>query len=158
MHHDEIIDPNGNLGIYGSVHFKNYAIGVLPIDREQYTWLVGQYRYVLNEYSWEIPMGGGPLQDDILQSAKRELKEETGIQAGKWTLLSKIHMSNCVCDEIGYAFLAEDLSFGNPDFDESEKLEIWKLPFEDALDMVMKGEITDSLSVATILKYSVKCR
>ena len=86
---DKVINPSGGDGIYGVVHFKNLAIGIVPIDKDGYTYLVGQYRYSLEEYSWEIPMGGGPLDIDKLESAKRELKEETGLVAHKWTEIMK---------------------------------------------------------------------
>jgi ADP-ribose pyrophosphatase len=152
MEHHDIVNPSGKDGIYGVVHFKNRAIGIIPIDREGNTWLIGQYRYALNEYSWEIPMGGGPNELDLLDSAKRELKEETGLMAKKWTLIMKIHTSNSVTDEQGFVYMAEDLTQGETEFDETEVLQIRKLPFPVALDMVMSGEITDSLSIAGILK------
>lgn len=152
LNEDQIINPSGGEGIYGTVHFKNLAIGILPLDEEMNTWLVGQWRYPLNEYSWEIPMGGGQLHIDPIDSAKRELKEETGITAKKWEEIIKIHLSNCVSDEVGYGFLATDLAFGETNFDETEDLEIRKLPFSEALQMCLDGKITDSLSVATILK------
>ncbi len=152
MEHHDIVNPTGKDGIYGVVHFKNRAIGVIPIDKEGNTWLIGQYRYALNEYSWEIPMGGGPNELDLLESAKRELKEETGITAEKWTQIMKIHTSNSVTDELGYVYLAKDLTQGETEFEETEVLQVRKLPFQEALDMVMSGEITDSLSIAGILK------
>jgi ADP-ribose pyrophosphatase len=152
MEHHDIVNPTGKDGIYGVVHFKNRAIGVIPIDKEGNTWLIGQYRYALNEYSWEIPMGGGPNELDLLESAKRELKEETGLTAEKWTQIMKIHTSNSVTDELGYVYLAKDLTQGETEFEETEVLQVRKLPFQEALDMVMSGEITDSLSIAGILK------
>ena len=151
---DKVINPGGGKSIYGKVHFKNYAIGIVPLDEELNTWLVGQWRYSLNEYSWEIPMGGGPLNEDILTSAKRELKEETGLSANKWEKILKIHTSNSVTDEIGYAFLAQDLTQGETAFEETEDLDIRKLPLKEALNMVMRDEITDSISMAAILKIS----
>ena len=151
---DKVINPGGGKSIYGKVHFKNYAIGIVPLDEELNTWLVGQWRYSLNEYSWEIPMGGGPLNEDILTSAKRELKEETGLSANKWEEVLKIHTSNSVTDEIGYAFLAQDLTQGATEFEETEDLEIRKLPLKEAMNMVMRDEITDSISMAAILKIS----
>ena len=147
-----VITPSGKEGIYGKVHFKNRAMAIVPIDQEGNTWLVGQFRYTLDEYSWEIPMGGGPIDQDLLESAKRELKEETGLSASKWTELMKIHTSNSVTDEWGLIYLAEDLSEGETEFEDTEVLQIKKLPFQEALDMVMKGEITDSISVAGLLK------
>ncbi|NJL14126.1 MAG: NUDIX hydrolase [Microscillaceae bacterium] len=151
---DQVINPSGNPGIYGVVHFKNKAIGIIPLDQEGHTWLIGQYRYPLDEYSWEIPMGGGPLVEDTLVSAQRELKEETGLTARKWTKIARIHTSNSVTDEEGFVFLAEDLTEGETEFEETEDLAIKKIPFAEALEMVMKGEITDSLSVAGILKVA----
>lgn len=149
---DKVLNPAGKPGIYGVVHFKNKALGIIPIDDQGYTWLVGQYRYPLDEYSWEIPMGGGLIGIDILDSAKRELKEETGLTAQKWTNIARIHTSNSVTDEEGFVFLAEELTQGETEFEETEDLQIRKLLLADALSMVMNGEITDSLSVAGILK------
>lgn len=149
---DEVINPGGSISHYGKVHFKNLAIGIVAMDEDQNIWLVGQWRYTLNEYTWEIPMGGGPLEIDELDSAKRELKEETGLSATKWTEFLKIHTSNSVTDEVGYAFLAEGLTEGETEFEETEDLEIWKLPFIEAHQMVLDGEITDSLSMIAILK------
>src|SRR5882672_4877860 len=100
----QVINPAGGKGIYGKVHFKNIAIGIIPLDAQGNTWLVGQHRYVLDEWSWEIPEGGGPIKKNILDSAKRELKEETGLTARKWTQLMKIHLSNSVSDEVGFIF------------------------------------------------------
>ena len=149
---DQVIRPNKTKGIYGKVHFKNKAIGIIPLDDELNTWLVGQYRYTLNEYSWEIPTGGVPFDENFLAGAKRELKEETGLVAKKWTNLLKIHTSNSVTDEYGYVFLAEDLTHGEMEWDETEELQIKKLPLAKALEMVMDNRITDSLSIAGILK------
>ncbi len=148
----QVINPAGNPGIYGKVHFKNKAIGIIPIDHELNTWLVGQYRYPLNEYSWEIPMGGGPLGRDILESAKRELKEETGLVANKWTNILRIHTSNSVTDEEGFIFIAEDLQEGETEFEETEILIVRKLPLREAIDMAVRGEITDGISLAGLLK------
>ncbi len=148
----QVINPNGNKGIYGKVSFKNIAIGIIPLDKNGDTWLVGQYRYTLDEYSWEIPMGGGLLSIDPLVSAKRELLEETGIIANRWTRILKIHTSNSVTDEMGFVFLAEDLLQSTPEHDETEKIEIMKLPFRKAYEMVIDNKITDSISIAGILK------
>src|SRR6478609_1426384 len=87
LSHRDVINPSGNKGIYGLVKFKNQAIGVIPLDAEGNIYLVGQYRYAIDEYSWEIPEGGGALNADPLDAAKRELKEETGLVANKWTKL-----------------------------------------------------------------------
>lgn len=151
--HDVVI-PSGKDGIYGKVSFKNKALGIIPIDEEGNTWLVGQYRYPLDEYSWEIPMGGGPISKDILDSAQRELKEETGLSAEKWTMIMRIHTSNSVTDEEGFVFLAENLSQGETAFEETEQLQILKLPLKDAVQKVMDGEITDGISIAGLLKVA----
>lgn len=152
LEEDQVINPGGGLSHYGKVLFKNFAVGIIPLDQKQNTWLVGQWRYTLNEYSWEIPMGGGSMSKPILQSAKRELKEETGLSAEKWTEFLKMHTSNSVTNEVGFAFLAEGLTQGQTEFEETEDLDIRKLPFADAHRMVMNGEITDSLSMVAILK------
>lgn len=149
---DKVIKPNGLEGIYGKILFKNKAIGIVPVDEALNTWLVGQYRYTLDEYSWEIPMGGGPLSHDILDSAKRELKEETGLTAQKWQNIMRIHTSNSVTDEEGFIFLATELEEGETEFDDTEVLKIMKLPLADALKMVMENQITDSISIAGLLK------
>ena len=151
----EVTNPGGGASLYGKVHFKNYAIGILALDEDMNTWLVGQWRYPLNEYSWELPMGGGPLHEDKLESAKKELREETGISATHWEEITKIHLSNSVSDEVGYGYLARGLTFGETAFEETEDLTIKKLSFSAVVEMCMKGEITDSLSVATILKYAL---
>ena len=148
----KVINPGGKQGIYGKVSFKNKAIGIIPLDNDLNTWLVGQYRYTLNEYSWEIPMGGGPLSEDNLTSAKRELKEETGITASNWTRLLRIHTSNSVTNEEGFVFLAEDLLLGEPDFEDTEQIIIKKIPFEKVYQMAINNEITDSISLAGIMK------
>lgn len=152
LEEDQVINPGGGAGIYGKVLFKNYAIGIVPLDEDGNTWLVGQWRYALNEYSWEIPMGGGPKELDILESAKRELKEETGLEAKSWEFLVKMHTSNSVTDEVGYAYVARELTQGATEFEESEDLKIWKLPFGEAYQMTLSGKITDSLSMVAILK------
>jgi 8-oxo-dGTP pyrophosphatase MutT (NUDIX family) len=113
---------------------------------------VGQYRYALNEYCWEIPMGGGPVAQDILESARRELREETGLSAGRWTRIARLHTSNSVTDEEGFVFLAEDLAPGETEPEETEDLRLWKLPLAEAVQMVMDDRITDAVSVAGLLK------
>jgi 8-oxo-dGTP pyrophosphatase MutT (NUDIX family) len=149
---DQVLNPAGGPGIYGVVSMKNKAIGIVPLDAEGNTWLVGQYRYTLNEYSWEIPMGGGPIELDILESAQRELREETGLLARRWTNIGRLHTSNSVTDEEGFVFLAEDLEQGDVEPEETEDLRIWKLPLAEAIQMVMDDRITDAISVAGLLK------
>ncbi|MCU0430791.1 MAG: NUDIX hydrolase [Cytophagaceae bacterium] len=150
--HREVINPSGGNGIYGVVHFKNKAIGIVPVDEEGYTYLVGQYRYTLNEYSWEIPEGGGPHGEDPLEAAKRELKEETGFEAQQWKLISRIHTSNSVTDEEGFLYLATGLIAGESEPEETEQLRVKKILLKEAVEMVMRDEITDSLSIAALLK------
>ncbi|UII29285.1 NUDIX hydrolase [Fulvivirga maritima] len=149
----DIINPGGGEGVYGKVFFKNRAIGIIPIDEEGNTWLVGQYRYTIDEYSWEIPEGGGPMHEEPLTAAQRELKEETGLMANQWEMIMRFHTSNSVTDEVGYIYLARELTQGEQNLEESESdLIVKKLPFTEALKMVMNQEITDSMSVAGILK------
>jgi len=146
-----VINPNGGMGIYGKIHFKSIALAIIPIDSQLNTWLVGQYRYTLNEYSWEIPMGGGGLKEDILLAAQRELKEETGLSANKWTKLIRIHTSNSVTDEEGFIYLAEELELGIPENDPTEKLIVKKIPLFEAINMIQAGKITDAISIAGLL-------
>ncbi|MCP4441951.1 MAG: NUDIX hydrolase [Aureispira sp.] len=151
----DVLNPAGNPGIYGVVSFKNIAVGILPLDKDLNTWLVGQYRYSLNEYSWEIPEGGCPIaSEDILTSAKRELQEETGLEAQKWTKILKTHISNSVTDEVGYSFIAQDLTIGQASPEDTEDLKLRKLPFQEAFQMCLDGKITDSLSVLTLFKVN----
>ena len=150
--HREVINPSGNDGIYGVVHFKNLAIGIVPLDEDYNTWLVGQYRYTLNAYSWEIPEGGCLLGTAPLDAAKRELKEETGITANRWTKILDLHTSNSVTDESGMAFLAQQLEFGEAEPEDTEDLQVLQLPFEDAFRMMIEGKITDALSMVSLYK------
>ena len=148
----KVINPGGGKGIYGKVHFKNSAIGIVPVDKELNTWLVGQFRFTLNEWSWEIPEGGGPPGQSELDAARRELKEETGLTAEKWSKILKFHTSNSVTDEVGYIFMAEELTSGESLLEETEAdLKVWKVPLTDALKMIAEGKITDSLSVMGLL-------
>lgn len=151
----QVINPSGGQGIYGVVHFKNLAIGILPLDEDNNTWLVGQYRYPLQAYSWEIPEGGGPLGLDPLDGAKRELLEETGLTATDWTELQHMHLSNSVSDELAIIYVARGLTMGVAAPEETEDLQLRKLPFEEAYQMVLDGIITDSMSVAAILKTKI---
>lgn len=148
----QVINPGGGRGIYGKVHFKNKAIGIVPLDNEMNTWLVGQFRYTLNEWSWEIPEGGGPMNEPPLESAKRELQEETGLSAKTWKQIVKLHTSNSVTDEEGFIFMAEDLEQGEASLEETEAdMKLWKLPLKEAVNMVTEGKITDGLSVMGLL-------
>ena len=151
---DEVINPGGGNSCYGKILFKNIAIGIIPLDEDNNTWLVGQYRYVPDCYSWEIPMGGGPLNIDPLESAQRELQEETGLTAQHWEELMQLHTSNSVTDERGVVYIARGLTEGETAFEETEDLQIIKLPLSEAVQYVMSGEITDAISVAALLKLN----
>jgi 8-oxo-dGTP pyrophosphatase MutT (NUDIX family) len=151
----DVINPSGGKGIYGKVHFQNIATGALPLDAELNTYLVGQYRFTIDQYSWEIPEGGGAFGVDPVESAKRELLEETGLVATEWTKIVEMHLSNSVSDEYAVIYLARNLSQQLASPEETEQLQVKKLPFEEAYQMVERGEITDAMSVAAILKVKL---
>lgn len=151
----QVLNPSGGKGIYGEVHFRNYAIGILPLDQDMNTWLVGQYRFPIKAYSWEIPEGGGPLGLEPLDSAKRELQEETGLIATEWMEVQRMHLSNSVSNELAIIYIARGLTMGEAEPEETEELVLRKLPFEEAYQMAMDGRITDSMSVAALLKTKI---
>ncbi|WP_183567854.1 NUDIX domain-containing protein [Mucilaginibacter sp. SP1R1] len=151
----QVINPSGNPGIYGKVHFKNMAIGVLPLDDELNTYLVGQYRFPIDHYSWEMPEGGGPEGTDPLESAKRELLEETGLKASKWTEIQRMHLSNSVSDELSIIYLARGLAQFEAEPEDTEQLIIKKVPFAEVYRMVCDGEITDSMTVVAVLRVQL---
>ncbi len=126
----KVINPSGNEGIYGKIHFKNIAIGILPVDKDGFIHMVGQFRFPLNRYSIEIPEGGGNLHVDPLASAKRELKEETGMVAANWEKILEMHLSNSVTDELAIVYLATNLIKGEPEPEETEKLTPHKLKID----------------------------
>jgi 8-oxo-dGTP pyrophosphatase MutT (NUDIX family) len=148
---DHVINPGGGENQYGHVHFKNRAVGIIALDDADNTWLVGQQRYTLGEYSWELPMGGAPLDEAPLDAAKRELQEETGLSARNWEEVLRLHTSNSITDEVGLVYVATRLMMGMPNTEETEDLEVRKLPLEEAVQMVLDGEITDAISVAALL-------
>ena len=152
---DQVINPAGNPGIYGKVHFKNLAIGIVPMDDEGNIYFVKQFRYVLNQYSLEIPEGGGPLHIDPLESAIKELKEETGLVAQKWSIILDMHLSNSVSDERSIVYLAENLTQESPDPEETEIFTIHKYHIDVVLNMIDQKEITDAITVAAILKIKL---
>lgn len=151
----QVINPSGNPGIYGKVHFKNIAIGVLPLDDDFNTYLVGQYRFPLGQYSWEMPEGGGLLGVDPVDSAKRELLEETGLKAANWTEIQRLHLSNSVSDELSILYLARSLQQFEAEPEDTEQLVVKKLPFEEVYQMVCDGAITDAMTVAAVLKVKL---
>jgi 8-oxo-dGTP pyrophosphatase MutT (NUDIX family) len=148
---DRVINPGGGQNDYGHVHFKNRAVAIVPLDEQGNTWLVGQDRYTLGTFTWELPMGGAPLAELPLDAARRELSEETGLRAARWTEVMRLHTSNSITDEVGIVFIAEELTEGQPDLEETENIELRKLKLADAIDMIDRGEITDAISVAALL-------
>lgn len=146
----QVINPSGGPGIYGTVHFKNRAIGIVPIDEQGNTWLVGQFRFPLGQYSWEIPEGGGPMDEEPLEAAKRELLEETGLAAQDWTRILDMHLSNSVSDEHAIIYLARNLRQGRAAPEETEQLVVKKIAWDEVTRMVQTGQITDAMSVAAI--------
>jgi 8-oxo-dGTP pyrophosphatase MutT (NUDIX family) len=154
---DAVIRPDGERGIYGVVHFKNIAIGVLAVE-DDFIYLVGQYRYPLERYSWEIPEGGCAEGEDPLDAAQRELEEETGLRAGNWRRLGEAHLSNSVSDELAIWYVATELTQGERRPEGTEQLEVRRVPFADALHMTMSGEITDAISQLAIMQYQLTSR
>lgn len=152
--------PTGNPATYGLVSFKNYAVAILPLFDDGTTLLVGQHRFPLGDYSWEIPEGGGPLDVDPLESARRELAEETGLQAADWREILQVQLSNSVSDERAFGYLATGLSVADGDHhaDDTEALEKVRVPFREALDAAMAGDLKDVLTVAMLLKASHMAR
>jgi len=155
VEHHEVLNPAGNLGTYSVIHFKKIAIGIIPLDDENYTWIVGQYRYPLNQYTWEIPEGGGSREEEPIVTAQRELLEECGIIAEQYIPIQQLQLSNSATDEIAHLFVAKQLTFTQAQPEENEQLVIRKIHFNELYDMVQKGEIKDSLSVAAALKVKL---
>lgn len=156
--HQEVVTPGGTDGIYGLVHFKGVAVGVVPLDEDGNTWLVKQSRYTLNKHTWEIPEGGASSDEDPEDCAHRELEEEVGLKANKLSFLMELHTSNSVTDEVAYVYLAQDLYPGQQKLDASEDIQVMKLPLQSAVDMAMRGEITDSISVAALLRVAMNTK
>ncbi len=154
IEHSEVITPGDTDGTYSVVHFKNYAAGIIPLDDEGNTWIVGQYRYPLKKYTWEMPEGGAPIGTSILESAKRELLEEVGLKANDWMEIQVTHLSNSATDEYGVIYLARNLEEFEPEPEIDEDLQIRKLPFDEFYQMILDGEITDSMTV--MAGYKVK--
>jgi 8-oxo-dGTP pyrophosphatase MutT (NUDIX family) len=148
----QVINPSGGKGIYGKVHYKHIAVGIITLDDDWNTFLVGQYRFPLGQYSWEIPEGGGWMDEDPLEAAKRELMEETGLVAKGWEKIGTMHLSNSVSDELAFIYLARDLVQQKAKPEETEELLIKKMHLDEAAEMVERGLITDSMSVAAIQK------
>ena len=144
--------PDGKTGIYGVVSARP-ATGVVTLDEEGRTTLVGQYRYPLDVYSWEIPEGGAEAGESPLEAARRELREEAGLVAERWEPLGgPVHLSNCFTAEVGHLFLARGLGPTAATPDGTEVLRVVTVPFREALARVDSGEITDAMSVIGILR------
>lgn len=152
VRHEEVSTPAGDEGIYGVVHFKNLAVGIIPVDAQGNTWLVKQYRYPLEQYSLEIPEGGCPDNETPLLCAQRELQEETGLSADNWTELLQLDLSNSVTDERAIVYLAEDLSIGEAAPEGTEDIQIEQCSLRQALNKVLSGDIRDAISVAALFK------
>lgn len=153
--HEEVITPGNTDGVYGVVHFKNTAVGVVPLDDDNHTYLVRQTRYTMNQYTWEIPEGGCPREEDTLAAAKRELREEVGLSADHWEKLQELQLSNSVTNETAVIYVARGLTQGEQTLDDSEDIEVQRLPLAEAIAMVERGEITDAISVAALLRLAL---
>lgn len=151
---DGVVQPDGEPDIYGVVHYKNIAVEVLAVE-EDHIYLVGQYRYPLDMYSWEIPEGGCPEDEDPLNAARRELAEETGLEAKSWEQLGEAYLSNSVADEYAVWFLATDLVTGEQRSDGTEVIGVRRVPIKEALAMALDGRITDALSLVAIMRYAL---
>jgi 8-oxo-dGTP pyrophosphatase MutT (NUDIX family) len=151
----DVVNPSGGKGIYGKVHFKNIAIGIVPLDEDYNTYLVGQYRFTINQYSWEIPEGGGLLDELPLDAARRELLEESGLKATNWNKILEMYLSNSVTDEYCLVFVATGLTRHTAMPDETEKLAVKKIPFNEIYQMVMENKISDAISIAAIMKVKL---
>ena len=152
---DSVIRPDGEPGIYGVVHYKNSAVGVMPVE-DDHVYLVGQYRYPLERYSWEIPEGGCPEDEEPLCAAKRELKEETGLEARNWRMLGEAYLSNSVADEHAVWFLATGLVPGDQQPEGTEVIGVRRVPLREAIAMATDGRITDALSVLALTTYALE--
>jgi 8-oxo-dGTP pyrophosphatase MutT (NUDIX family) len=146
-----ILKPRGGEGIYGVVHFKNRAVGVVPYENGD-VWIVGQYRFPLELYSWEIPEGGAPFDEDVEECARRELEEEAGLRAARLRKLFSMHLSNSVSDEIAHVYLATELSPGIAAPEDTEELRVRRIPLEELYSLVQAGTVTDAITVAAVFR------
>ncbi|HEU4673883.1 MAG TPA: NUDIX hydrolase [Candidatus Limnocylindrales bacterium] len=158
VHHDDVVRPDGLPGIYGVVEFRSVAVGIVALDERDRVLLVGQYRYTLDAYSWEIPEGGVPFDEPPLEGARRELAEETGYRAAEWRELLRLATSNSVTTEVGVLFVARGLTPGAAEPDGTEQLELRWVTLDEAVAMIDRGEITDALSQAALLRYALERR
>lgn len=155
VEHREVLNPAGNPGIYGLVRYKNHAIGIVPIDADGYTYLVGQYRYATDTYEWEIPEGGCPVGTSPIETAQRELKEETGLVASEWTEIMEFYLSNSVTDEYGIAYVAKGLRQEEAEPEDTEELKLKRLPLREAVAMTLDGRIKDAISILALQRVAL---
>jgi len=153
--HDDVMRPDGNPGIYGVVHFASLAAGIVALDDEDRILLVGQHRYTLDAYSWEIPEGGVPAGEDPLEGARRELCEETGVVAARWREIGRFHLSNSVTDEAGVLYLATDLAREAAAPEGTEELAVRWVAFDEALAMTLDGRVTDAMAIMGIQRVAL---
>jgi 8-oxo-dGTP pyrophosphatase MutT (NUDIX family) len=153
--HDDVVRPDGSPGVYGVVHFASLAAGIVAIDADDRVLLVGQHRYPLDAYSWEIPEGGVPAGEDALEGARRELREETGVIAAEWLEIGRFHLSNSVTDEAGVLYLATDLTHEAAAPEATEELAVRWVPFAEALAMTLDGRITDAMAIMGIQRVAL---
>jgi len=151
---DQVIRPDGGPGLYGVIEIRP-SVGVVALNDQDQIVLVGQWRYSVNRYSWEIPRGGShPGEQNMLDVAKRELAEEAGVVADEWRVLGPVDVCNGVADDVQTLFLATGLSSTEMSLDPEEDITVeWK-PFEEAVRMAMDGRITEVCSVAAILRVA----
>ena len=154
--HDEVVRPDGQPGIYGIVHFRHLAIGVVPLDESDRVLLVGQIRYAQGHYSWEIPEGGGGLDEDPEAAARRELAEETGYTGGTWRELCRAELSNSVTDEMTILFVATGLEAGPASPDGTEQLQLRWVAFDEVMAMIARGEIRDAMSILALQQLALE--
>lgn len=161
LYEDDVITPQQNKSIYSIIEFKNKAGAAIPIDENGFTWLVGQYRYALDRYSWELPMGGVEVSgvedasaQDILIGTQRELREETGIVAQKWTEILRFDTIQSFGKEEAIVFVAQDLSFGELETEDTEDLQVKRMHINEAIDMALNGALTDGITLAGLFKFA----
>jgi 8-oxo-dGTP pyrophosphatase MutT (NUDIX family) len=153
--HDDVVRPDGSPGIYGVVHFAGLAVGIVALDAEDRVLLVGQHRYTLDTYSWEIPEGGVPAGEDALEGARRELREETGVVAARWREIGRFHLSNSVTDEAGVLYVATNLRQDQAAPEATEELAVTWIPFDEAVEMTRDGRITDAIAIMGIQRVAM---
>lgn len=158
IYHDEVDRPDGSPGIYGVVHFNSAAVGVVVVGGDGRLLLVGQHRYSLDEYSWEIPEGGVGPGESLLDGARRELAEETGYVASEWRHLCRVSVSNSVTDERGAIFVATGLRPGAAAPDPTEALDLRWATLDEVLAEIDAGEIHDLITIAGVCRYALETR